>query len=318
MATSHRDQQRSAALHVSPPIPSYARPTAASDGRKALRIRSKPTARPVQSEGLKQQSPPAPSTPRRRHNARQPTPSSPPRTGFFDLPAELRNTIYELIYTARLHRRLDFHSGRCKTHPTHIIPAFLRADKRLFQEAASYYFSDGRFEILLAQGSTAAFFRWFAAIGPINQARLARNTNVTIRFVHAVSSCRNSGEHPPPWFMSACSLMIATASEAERRGEKVRLAQTKFPAVGIWNLAPTCEAVVDACKNISFVRRWTCEAHPVKLSNVALRTEMRGLVERVYEVLGSAAAKDEDGGFRRQGGARKGKRGVKQAVVKKE
>ena len=111
-------------------------------------------------------------------------PAAPPARGFrfFDLPAELRNQIYDYAGFEDARRELDFVSLRSPGEQDG--PALLRANKQLAQEAGAHYFAHGHFDIATSMRDPKPLLDWLKAIGPVNRHRLASNANVTIRLVH--------------------------------------------------------------------------------------------------------------------------------------
>ncbi|WPH02879.1 Hypothetical protein R9X50_00574700 [Acrodontium crateriforme] len=123
------------------------------------------------------------STPVSSFTASQSVPTTPSRGfRFFDLPAELRNQIYDYSGFEDARRELDFVSSSSPSGQD--VPGLLRTNKQLAQEAGAHYYSMGHFDIATTMRDPKPFHDWLDAIGPINRHRLASNANVTIRLVH--------------------------------------------------------------------------------------------------------------------------------------
>lgn len=175
---------------------SYARPTLASEARRALsKLHISSTNAPPSHPA--KQSPPTPKTPVQRNGkisflSRHIRPKPPNRryTGFFDLPAELRNAIYELTCLFTSPRNLNFHRGPHHKRPrSTTTPALLRADIRLLVEAGSYYFSSNVFDIIISRGDSASLSAWLRFIGRSNRVCLAKNAGVILRLVPTMHGC---------------------------------------------------------------------------------------------------------------------------------
>lgn len=274
-------------------MPSYARPTVASEGRKHPRAVQVPAAHPHQPPTAiaipastcatplppNLLSPPSrPSTP--RPPARKPT-------NFFDLPGELRNAIYEHSDLPRATRRLNFYDSDLRIHPTRAIPPLLRADKRLASEARSYYFNAVAFDILVDADDSRPFLRWLKAIGFDAQARLARHARVTVRVVHSVQLCRPDMTRWPG--ASRAGGPVTAAHVCNRAGAPayVVAAMKRFPAVGTWCLVSECAADVRGCGHGWFkTRPWGsvgCQLAPRKMveRDASLRMVMKGVYRRL-------------------------------------
>lgn len=161
--------------------PSYARPTAASKNHKAATDEATPR--------QKAQPPPSPPRPKAFHHYSLSTAASRSKARwlgsfrFLDLPPELRNLVYEHAGIERASRRVDLHHQKVD-QVLHSLPELLQANKQILDEAGSYYFSSGRFEILVNRSHVCLLVDWLKLIGLSNREYLANNKNVVVMLAH--------------------------------------------------------------------------------------------------------------------------------------
>lgn len=174
------------------PIPSYARPTEAAKNRQGLQT-------PKKAE----QKPTAPRTPKRSpwllnpasgrksaHRYSLTTHSSrskarwPGHFRFFDLPAELRDLIYEHagIGTAPTKAHVVDVSRIQSKNANHRLPPILRANRQIRDEAGALYFNSGSFKFINYNLKLDQLIAYLKIIGQSNRERLANNSKVSIGF----------------------------------------------------------------------------------------------------------------------------------------
>ena len=158
--------------------PSYARPTAASEGHRTTHEQEdeKPT-------------PSTPTSPLRREVFRcysLSTVSSRSKARwlgpfrFLSLPPEIRNRIYEYSGIECAARDIDLHQPKLNS-TLQCLPRLLQTNLQIRDEAGSYYFSSGAFDIMIDRYRMHAFMAWLKSIGPFNRESLANNKGVTVR-----------------------------------------------------------------------------------------------------------------------------------------
>lgn len=154
------------------------------------------------------------------------------RIDFFDLPGELRNDVYHYALLDGANRRITLYGELPCSKRAGTVMALLHADGRILAEAGSYYFTKDRIEFVLDSRHASAFLTFFAAIGPMNQARLARNANVTLRLmIETTSTRKNTG------FTTArrtWQFPLKDVADTAKQVAELSLAQRAFPAVGEW------------------------------------------------------------------------------------
>lgn len=104
----------------------------------------------------------------------------PGRFRLLDLPAELRNRIYELALLQQPYRVLDF------TDRNNLVklPPLLYANDQLFAEAGDLYLSRMRFEIICYHSHSKGFRLWLKRLGSALKQALVVNPNVAVRIIH--------------------------------------------------------------------------------------------------------------------------------------
>ena len=176
-------------------LPTYARPTRASQQREESN-RSPPNS-PITRKR------PHPSSPVKREVLRRHSLSTissrtkarwPGAFRFLDLPAELRNRVYEYTGIERGCRRLDLRCLITAASLTH-LPSALLCNKQMCDEAGSFYFPTGRFDITIDWDRFDNFLNWLKALGASNLKRLTSNPQVTIRLVHSRRQCRSECQY---------------------------------------------------------------------------------------------------------------------------
>ena len=166
-------------------LPSYARPTTASENRRAANVQDSKARKHSYEETRSQrmlvrtrsrvQPQYSHSTVTWRSKGRWTGPFR-----FLDLPPEIRNRIYEQV-------RFDeksYYINLYHTKPDRILgclPPLLATSKQLCDEAGGYYFLIGVLVFTINGYRIDEFSSWLSAIGPKNRQRLADNMNVTIR-----------------------------------------------------------------------------------------------------------------------------------------
>ncbi|KAK5173632.1 uncharacterized protein LTR77_002313 [Saxophila tyrrhenica] len=99
---------------------------------------------------------------------------------FVDLPAEIRNLVYEQLGLERSGNYADLHDQKLGSL-LDTLPPLLCVNKQLQEEAGSYFFSTHkRFVITLPRKDKSLLPRWLRLIGPSNRRHLAANPNVII------------------------------------------------------------------------------------------------------------------------------------------
>lgn len=231
---------------------SYARPTMASEARRApSKLHISKTKAP-QSHSAKE-SPPKSRPPLQGHGNRgllseciRPKPPTRKYAGFFDLPAELRNTIYELTCLFTGPRNLNFHCGAHYKRPRNATPALLRADIRLLIEAGSYYFSSNTFDIITGRGDIGPLSTWLRFIGRRNRVHLAQNANVTLRLVPKAHGCdgRPSFRTRFRTFLPPVQLYSRIALVRAGHGAAVKEVSRRLPVSDRWKWTADCRCEV--------------------------------------------------------------------------
>ena len=160
-------------------LPSYARPTAASENR---------TAAAEEVEGKRKATPPPSHFKPFCHYSLAAVSS---RTKakwlgpfrLLDLPPELRNRVYEYTGIDSGFQHIDLrHPGR--GNPLRCVPNLLQANQQLLNEAGSYYFSGGVFDILVDRDQVQPLIDFLQLIGKSNLEALVNNQHVTISLIH--------------------------------------------------------------------------------------------------------------------------------------
>ncbi|KAK3702384.1 hypothetical protein LTR37_014958 [Vermiconidia calcicola] len=156
-------------------LPSYARPTIASQSRRQATTEAKQECaslkcnRSSENETFKHY--------RRtnfvlRRRARVPF-------AFLALPPEVRNRIYEYTGIGHMPRHADFQDLRI-VDARQCVPTLLRINRQIRDEAGSYWFR-GCFDIIVDRSRIYLFFDWLRYIGRRNRERLANNSDVAVR-----------------------------------------------------------------------------------------------------------------------------------------
>ena len=174
-------------------LPSYARPTAASENRRALNLQESDASKTVSPHSRRRLKSPLITTSSEPPVFRRymlPTASSRSKTRsseylrFLHLSPEIRNCIYQYTMDSasrviNLHRSRPYNAVAC-------LPALLGVNKQVHEEAGGYYFSKGSFVIVNRGLSANTLQAWLEIIGNKNRRCLANNRNVVIRFVFPV------------------------------------------------------------------------------------------------------------------------------------
>lgn len=289
VSTEQQQHQKSKLLTQ---LPSYARPTASSAARRIPLAEDKTphphvrhygvpkakTHRPevlgIQKDGTTSVAPSLQS----HRTAQQ-------RSGFFDLPGELRNAIYELCITPDTNRNIDLHSDTFRYSPQATLPPLLQADERILVEAGCFYFPpDGTFTFKIDQACIPPFAHWFTLIGPLNRARLASNPGVTIYLIHNRRQCRTMTYH---------TVHPMTAVQITRSQPTATF--DPFPVLEMWRLASKCprpsqdrEWMLPEDVEGDGRRRRRCLArtvHPKVLLDGGTKAEMVRLLATVRDIL---------------------------------
>ena len=157
-------------------LPSYARPTAASESRRASNIREvgslKPSSKYTERKTRSSLDNNSLDLHLLRHYGHTLSPSvwrskarwlGPFR--FFDLPGELRNRVYEYAAADQASRYMSlYHSDR----PVR-LPPLLAASRQLCIEAGSYYFRDAYCRLVIYGFRVRTLLHWLNVIGPPNR-----------------------------------------------------------------------------------------------------------------------------------------------------
>lgn len=111
---------------------------------------------------------------------------------FLDLPPEVRNRIYELCGIEEASRRIDLAHVNVSDAMLlrQSLPRILQVNKQVLEEAGSYYFGTGRFDILIHDTRLRLFTDWLKSVGRSNCERLA-SRQVTIRLAHSREVCNS-------------------------------------------------------------------------------------------------------------------------------
>ena len=153
---------------------------------------------------------------------------------FVDLPPELRNRIYEYAGIEQVSRRIDLHHSKDNDAWKH-LPWLLRVNKQLRDEAGSYFFSNGSFDILVDRARLRPLMDWLKAMGHRNRERLANNDLVTIRLVYDSELCGSAERRlPNATSKTVNSISFLDAAHLVGLGREIQQLTETFPGLEKW------------------------------------------------------------------------------------
>lgn len=171
------------------------------------------------------------------------------KASFFDLPAELRNRIYELLEPEikRYRRCIDLQDPDLHYLWT-ALPALLQCSKQMCAEAGTYYFGvdttckQRQFNILLNPTKLKLFDEFLQLVGRANRARLFDDPNIRIRLVQGPDMVKRIRTLPHPWKRQSCTPNnVVSAHPAPIAGLETsfEICTTQHPAIREWRFAST-------------------------------------------------------------------------------
>jgi hypothetical protein len=168
---------------------------------------------------------------------------------FRDLPAELRNKIYDLLEAdiKGYPRCIDLQDPSLK-RPHTALPPLLQVSKQTCVEAGTYYFGVDNtckhrpFDIFLDPKRLERFNQWLQLIGPANRMRLFDDHNVRIRLVQVsetVHSIRNAPRPLKRHYVAPQNVFVARPAPVAGLEASFEACTKLHPAIREWRFAST-------------------------------------------------------------------------------
>jgi hypothetical protein len=168
---------------------------------------------------------------------------------FWDLPAELRNKIYELLATdiKGYPRCIDLQDPALK-HAYTALPPLLQVSKQTCVEAGTYYFGVDNtckrrpFDIFLDPKRVELFNHWLQIIGPANRRRLFDDHNVRIRLVQVSETVHRIRNKPRPLkrhYVPPQNVFVARPAPVAGLEASFQACTKLHPAIREWRFAST-------------------------------------------------------------------------------